>query len=74
MARRFGATHTVNSRSGHAAELVLVLTRQRGVDLAVDAVGSPMTLALCRAMVGAQGQVVQVSRNSLQVDTDGPTG
>jgi alcohol dehydrogenase len=69
MARRFGATHTVNSRSGHAAEVVLVLTRERGVDLAVDAVGSPAALAMCQAMLCARGRVVQVSRSGAAPDT-----
>ena len=69
MARRFGATHTVNSRNGQAAEVVMVLTRQRGVDLAIDALGSPAALAMCQAMLCARGRVVQVSRSGAAPDT-----
>lgn len=74
MARRFGATHTVNSRNGHSAEVVMVLTRQIGVDLAIDAVGSREAMAMCQAMVGADGRVVKVNTNSEWSDGESDEG
>ena len=39
LARQFGATHTVNTGDGKAAETVKALTGGRGVDTAIEAVG-----------------------------------
>ena len=41
--KRFGATATVNSGDGNAAQQVMKLTGGRGVDTAVEAVGIPAT-------------------------------
>ena len=41
-ARRFGATHVINSKNGDAVQEIKVLTHG-GVDFAVDAVGLPQT-------------------------------
>jgi S-(hydroxymethyl)mycothiol dehydrogenase len=40
-AREFGATHTVNSREGDPVEAIRELTDGNGVDVAIEAVGSP---------------------------------
>jgi S-(hydroxymethyl)mycothiol dehydrogenase len=42
-ARRFGATHTVNSRESDAVEAVRDLTDGHGADVVIDAVGRPET-------------------------------
>ena len=47
VARRFGATQTVNSKDGKAAEKVKALTAGRGADTAIEAVGLPATFLLC---------------------------
>jgi alcohol dehydrogenase len=41
MAKRFGATAVVNSTDGRALETVLKMTRNQGVDTAIEAVGIP---------------------------------
>jgi len=41
VARRLGATQTINSADGKAAETVKTLTAGRGVDTAIEAVGVP---------------------------------
>ena len=41
VAKRFGATATVNATDGNAAEAVMKMTRGRGVDTAIEAVGVP---------------------------------
>jgi len=43
VARRFGATHTVNSRSSDAVESIRELTGGNGADVVVEAVGRPET-------------------------------
>ena len=51
VAKRFGATQTVNSSDGKAAEAVMELTGKRGVDTAIEAVGIPATFELCEQFV-----------------------
>ena len=42
-ARRFGATHTINSSQGDPVEAIKALTDGNGVDVAIEAVGLPQT-------------------------------
>jgi alcohol dehydrogenase len=60
VARSFGATQTVNSRDGKAAEKVLALTGGKGVDVAIEAVGIPATFDLCQDIVAAGGHIANV--------------
>ena len=53
VARRFGATRTINSADGKAAEQVMALTGGRGVDTAIEAVGVPATFLLCEELVAS---------------------
>jgi alcohol dehydrogenase len=60
VARRLGATATINSSDGKALEAVMKLTGGRGVDTAIEAVGIPATFELCAAIVAAGGVVANV--------------
>lgn len=60
VARRFGATHTVNSTDGRAAEAVLALTGGRGVDVSIEAVGIPATFVLCQDIVAPGGTIANI--------------
>lgn len=60
MARKFGATHTVNSAHGDAAAKVMALTSGRGVDAAIEAVGVPATFLLCQDIVSPGGVIANV--------------
>src|SRR5665648_796872 len=51
VAKRFGATATVNSTDGNALERVMKMTGKRGVDTAIEAVGIPATFELCQKLV-----------------------
>ena len=42
-ARGFGATHTINSSEGDPVEAIKALTGGNGVDVAIEAVGLPVT-------------------------------
>lgn len=66
--KRFGATATVNSSDGTAAQQVLKLTGGRGVDTAIEAVGIPATFKLCQDIVAAGGTVANVGVHGVQVD------
>ena len=47
IAKRFGATTTINNSDGKAVDAVMKLTGKRGVDTAIEAVGIPATFELC---------------------------
>ncbi|WP_329009524.1 MULTISPECIES: S-(hydroxymethyl)mycothiol dehydrogenase [unclassified Streptomyces] len=59
-AERFGATHTVNSRGTDPVAAVRELTGGFGVDVAIDAVGSPETFTQAFYMRDHAGLLVQV--------------
>lgn len=59
-ATRFGATHTVNSRGTDPVDAVRQLTGGFGVDVAIDAVGTPSTYKQAFYMRDHAGVLVQV--------------
>lgn len=60
IARRFGATDTINSNDGKALEAVMNLTDGAGVDTAIEAVGIPATLELCQTLIAAGGVIANI--------------
>lgn len=68
VARRFGASDTVNSQNGDAARQIMVLTHGRGVDTAIEAVGIPATFELCEDIVAAGGTIANVGVHGTKVD------
>jgi alcohol dehydrogenase len=68
VAKRFGATATVNSTGGKAAEQVMKLTGGRGVDTAIEAVGIPATFSLCEDIVAPGGTIANVGVHGVKVD------
>ena len=68
VARRFGASDTVNSKKGDAAAQILALTDGRGVDTAIEAVGIPATFELCEDIVAAGGTIANVGVHGTKVD------
>ena len=67
-AKRFGATATVNSGEGNAAEQVMKMTGGRGVDTAIEAVGIPATFKLCEDIVAAGGTIANVGVHGSKVN------
>ena len=59
-AKRFGATHTVNSAAQDPVEAVRALTGGNGVDVVVDAVGRPETYQQAFQLRDLAGTVVLV--------------
>jgi len=60
VAKTFGATASVNSGDGKAVEKVMALTGNKGVDVAIEAVGIPGTFDICQDIVAAGGHVANV--------------
>lgn len=68
VARRFGATQTVNSKDGRAAEQIRALTGGRGVDTVIEAVGIPATFGICEDSVAPGGIIANVGVHGTKVD------
>ncbi len=67
VAKRFGATQTINSGDGKAVEALMKLTDNRGVDTAIEAVGIPATFELCQQLVAAGGVIANIGVHGLPV-------
>jgi alcohol dehydrogenase len=59
-AKKFGATSVVNSTDGKAAENVMKMTGNRGVDTVIEAVGIPATFELCEQIVAPGGTIANI--------------
>jgi alcohol dehydrogenase len=68
VARKFGATKTVNSSNGNAVQAVMDLTGGKGVDVAIEAVGIPATFDICQEIVGVGGRIANVGVHGKSVD------
>ncbi|MBO8164240.1 MAG: zinc-dependent alcohol dehydrogenase family protein [Brevibacillus sp.] len=58
--KKFGATKTVNSSEGNAVEQVMELTDGKGVDVAIEAVGFPVTFDICQQILKPGGRLANV--------------
>jgi alcohol dehydrogenase len=68
VARRFGATATINSTSGDVADAVMKMTAGRGVDTAIEAVGIPASFELCEKIVAPGGVIANIGVHGTKVD------
>jgi alcohol dehydrogenase len=68
VAKKFGATDTVNSKDGKAAEKVKAMTGGLGVDTAIEAVGAPATFELCQDLVAAGGVIANIGVHGRKAD------
>jgi alcohol dehydrogenase len=68
MAKRFGATASINSADGKAVETVMKMTSERGVDTAIEAVGIPATFELCEKIVAPGGTIANIGVHGTKVD------
>lgn len=60
VATKLGATSVINSADGRAVSRLLELTGGAGVDVAVEAVGTPATFDICQDILGAGGRLANV--------------
>ncbi len=68
VARRFGATDSINSADGKAVEALMAMTDKRGVDTAIEAVGIPATFELCQKIVAPGGIIANIGVHGVKVD------
>jgi alcohol dehydrogenase len=60
VAKKLGATQVILNDLGNAAEKIMTLTGNRGVDVAIEAVGIPASFDVCQAIVAAGGHIANV--------------
>jgi alcohol dehydrogenase len=68
VAKRFGATQTINSTDGKALEALMKMTGGRGVDTAIEAVGIPATFELCEKIVAPGGTIANIGVHGKKVE------
>jgi alcohol dehydrogenase len=67
IARRFGASATVNSKDGKGAAAILKMTNGRGVDTAIEAVGVPASFEFCEEIIAPGGTIANIGVHGTQV-------
>jgi alcohol dehydrogenase len=60
VAKMFGATQVIHNDLGNATEKIMALTNNRGVDVAIEAVGIPESFDICQEIVTAGGHIANV--------------
>ena len=60
IAKKFGTTKVINNSDGTAVEKVMALTGNRGVDVAIEAIGLPLSFDICQAIVTAGGHIANI--------------
>jgi alcohol dehydrogenase len=60
IAKSFGATTVINNTDGNAAIKIMEHTKNRGVDVAIEAIGIPTTFDLCQNIVAAGGIIANI--------------
>ena len=67
VAKRFGATAIVNSTDGNAVETVMKITGGLGVDVAIEAVGIPVTFEMCEEIIAPGGTIANIGVHGAKV-------
>jgi alcohol dehydrogenase len=68
VAKKFGATRVINSADGKAPIAIMALTANRGVDVAIEAVGIPATFSICQDIVAAGGHLANIGVHGRSVE------
>jgi len=68
VAKRFGATATINATGGKASETLMKMTGGRGVDTALEAVGGAASFNTCEEIVAAGGTIANIGVHGSKVD------
>jgi alcohol dehydrogenase len=66
-AKKFGATDTINSAKEDAMKRIMAETKD-GVDVAIEAVGSPATFNICQNIVRPGGHLANIGVHGHSVD------
>jgi alcohol dehydrogenase len=68
VAKSLGATDVVSTRDGQAVERVSHLTQKKGVDVAIEAVGLPVTFDICQRIVAPGGRIANIGVHGRPVE------
>jgi alcohol dehydrogenase len=60
VATHLGATQVVNNSDGTAVAKIMALTNNRGVDVAIEAIGIPASFGVCQEIVTAGGHIANI--------------
>ncbi|MEO7802071.1 MAG: zinc-dependent alcohol dehydrogenase family protein [Ginsengibacter sp.] len=60
VSKTFGATETINNQKEDALARILAITGNKGVDVAIEAVGIPSTFELCESIIAPGGHIANV--------------
>ncbi len=58
--KTFGSTHIINNQKEDAVAKVFSLTQNKGVDVAIEAVGVPATFELCESIIAPGGHIANI--------------
>jgi alcohol dehydrogenase len=67
VAKKFGATTVIDNTDGKAIEKIMSVTKNRGVDVAIEAVGHPDSFDICQTVVTAGGRIANIGVHSKPV-------
>jgi alcohol dehydrogenase len=68
VAKRFGATATINAKHDDPVQTVMKRTGGRGVDTAIEAVGVPASFITCEDIVAPGGTIANIGVHGIKVD------
>lgn len=68
VAKKFGATATINASDGQAVARLMKRTDGRGVDVAIEAVGIPATFVMCEDIIAAGGIIANIGVHGAKAD------
>ena len=68
IALSFGATHTINFKNEKVAERIQALTNGDGVDVAIEAVGTPGSFETCQNIVAPGGRIANIGVHGKSVE------
>ncbi len=68
MAKRFGATTTINNNEVNAHEKIMQLTHNSGVDTAIETLGITVSTKLCNHIIAPRGVIVNIGASRAKVD------
>jgi len=68
LSKKFGATNVLNSRETNAITGIKQLTGEQGVDVAIEAVGTPATFNICQNILKPGGHLANVGVHGKPVE------
>jgi alcohol dehydrogenase len=67
MAKKLGATHTINSGEEDAIKKIMSETKT-GVDVAIEAIGTPITFDICKQIISPGGHLANIGIHGPSLD------